>query len=114
MKTANSYAIGREAPIIPPIGLERPIDQGVDKNEQSTFKLRSVPTQANSPTYELSIRYFGTGTPEEWLRIRAKILEVITGQNFCANTQPFLWGSCPEVPNTKFVRWTISLRRYTT
>ena len=74
MKTANSYAIGREAPIIPPIGLDRPTETEVDKNEQLTFKLRSVPTQANSPTYELSIRYFRTGTPEEWLRICAKIL----------------------------------------
>ena len=38
---------------------------------------------------ELTIHYFRTGTPEEWLRIRAKILEVITGQNLTTGAQRF-------------------------
>ena len=89
MKTSYSNRSGREAPIIPPIGLDRPTETEVDKNESSTFKLRSVPTQATSPTYELSIQYFRTGMPEGWLHIRAKILEAIQGQNLTTGSQRF-------------------------
>ena len=48
---------------------------------QLTFKLRTNPTNANSATYELTVAYFCTGTPEEWLLVRKAILEVCTGQN---------------------------------
>eukprot|EP00957_Ditylum_brightwellii_P159960 12176077-Ditylum_brightwellii.AAC.1 len=33
-----------------------------------TYKLHTTPTDATSPTYELSIPFFEEGTPKEWIK----------------------------------------------
>ena len=45
------------------------------------LKLQSNPGAAESPTYEISIPYFGSGTPEQWLKFQRDLNRVIIGQN---------------------------------
>ena len=59
--------------LVPPIPLERSESKQPAKG-------------ANSPTYDVTIPYFGSGTPEEWLRFRSVLDKVIHGQN--ATTGP--------------------------
>ena len=73
-----------------PIPLWRPDDsKGDDKEAQTTYKLRSVPAQANSPTYEVTVKYFDTGLPEEWLLLLRKFDEICVGQNLTTGVQHF-------------------------
>jgi len=67
--------------VIPPISLERPVRKELHKGDYQTYKLRNVPTNENSPVYELSVPYFRTGTCEEWLIFRKNLEKVIVGQN---------------------------------
>ena len=90
MKVSTSNGRKRaEAPITPPIPLDRPEKPTPDKSEQLTFKLRTSPANVNSATYELTIAYFRTGTPEEWLLVRRAILETCIGQNLTTGPQRF-------------------------
>ena len=49
----------------PPIPLERPEKMELQKGEYLVLKLKSLPNNKDSQTYELSIPYFSTGTLEE-------------------------------------------------
>ena len=70
-------------PIIP---LERPSPKTVSKLTSLTFSLRSNPAEANSTSYSLTVEYFKTGTPEEFLIFCHSVDKVIKGQN--ATTGP--------------------------
>ena len=63
-----------------PIELERSEKKELRKGEYIALKLRTVPTDDNSQTYELSIPYFSTGTPEEWLKFQRDFNRVVVGQ----------------------------------
>jgi len=89
MKISGQNLRRRDQVIIPPISFERPSAPKVEKSEQLTFKLRSNPTEEDSGTYELTVAYFRTGTPEEWLLVRKAILEVCTGQNLTTGPQKY-------------------------
>jgi hypothetical protein len=65
----------------PPIPLIRPEAGTIKKTECLTLKLRSDPAVADSQTYELTVKFFSTGTPEEWLIFRRDLARVLTGQN---------------------------------
>ena len=78
--------------IIPAIPLERPEKKSLTKGEYHTYKLRSTPSDNTSPTYELSVPYFSTGTPEEWLKFLDNIKKVYTGQNI--TTGPNRYSLC--------------------
>ena len=67
--------------IVPVIPLERPKERKLTKDASLTFKLRSTPDDVDSPTYELTIPYFGSGTPEEYLLWQRDLDKVIVGQN---------------------------------
>ena len=67
--------------IVPPIPLDKPEPKPLKKGEYQTYKLRSNPTEDHSPTYELAVPYFGTGTPEEYLTFRTDFAKVCNGQN---------------------------------
>ena len=45
--------------------------------------------QADSQTHSLSLPFFNTGTPEEWLKCHKNIKKVITGQNTTTGPQKF-------------------------
>ena len=72
--------------LVPPVPLERSEKKQPAKGEFLTMKCRTLPTEANSPTYDVTIPYFRSGTPEEWLRFRSNLDKVIHGQN--ATTGP--------------------------
>jgi cell pole-organizing protein PopZ len=83
MKVANAATsnTSQRRRITPPISLERPEHKALEKGEYQTYKLRNTPADADSPTYELAVPYFSTGTCEEWLRFRKNLTKVLTGQN---------------------------------
>ena len=76
--------------IVPPISLARPEKKEPKRSECQTYKLRNVPTDANSPTYEVSVPYFSTGSCEEWLIFRKNLEKVLTGQNVTGGPQKFV------------------------
>eukprot|EP00957_Ditylum_brightwellii_P011517 871211-Ditylum_brightwellii.AAC.1 len=45
------------------------------------YKLRTTPAFTNSPTYKLSVPFFGEGTPKEWIKFRHGLQAVLKGQN---------------------------------
>ena len=65
----------------PPILLTRPDKKELQKGQYLSFKLYNDPANANSTTYELSVPYFETGTPEELIDFVIDTERVITGQN---------------------------------
>ena len=84
-----STKTGRKPFVPPPIPLERPTVKELKKQEYLTMKLRSDPADANSQTYDLTIQFFRTGTPEEWLLFQRDLQRVLTGQNVNAGAQKF-------------------------
>lgn len=55
--------------IVPVIPLARPeAKTELGKGEYSVLKCRTTPSEEESPTYDLPIPYFKTGTAEEFLR----------------------------------------------
>ena len=67
--------------VTPSISLERTVKKTLGKDECLTFKLRSVPADENSTTYELTIGFFKSGTPEELLLFLQNLRKIFTGQN---------------------------------
>lgn len=80
---------GRKSHARPPIPLERPAVKELKKQEYLTMKLRSDPADANSQTYDLTIQFFRTGTPEEWLLFQRDLHRVLNGQNITTGPQKF-------------------------
>jgi hypothetical protein len=67
--------------VSPAITLDGPSKKTLNKDECLAFKLRSVPTEENSTTYELTVGFFKTGTPEEFLLFLQNLRKVFVGQN---------------------------------
>ena len=67
--------------LIPVIPLERFTYGTLDKSKYLTVRLRSVPTQADSITHDLSVPFYKDGGPEEWLMFRKNLDRVLKGQN---------------------------------
>lgn len=78
----DNGAIHSKKRYVPPvIPYERPVKKQLKKDEFLTYKLQSDPENSESPTYELTVPFFGTGTPEELLIFLRDIRKVIIGQN---------------------------------
>ena len=77
----NTPNPSQKARIVPPIPLERVENPPLEKGEYLTYKLRNNPTDDSSPLYELSVPFFGTGTPEQWLKFMENLSRVCAGQN---------------------------------
>lgn len=45
-----------------------------------TFKCRTRPTEVGSPTYEVAVPSFSTGTAKEWIYFQHSLARVFTGQ----------------------------------
>ncbi len=65
----------------PPIPLERPEKKELSKTDYLVVKLRSVPDDAESETYEVNVPYFSHGKTEEWLKTLKDISRALKGQN---------------------------------
>eukprot|EP00957_Ditylum_brightwellii_P089658 6827914-Ditylum_brightwellii.AAC.1 len=46
------------------IAFTRPTPRNLERGQFHMYKLRTTPTDANSPTYKLSIPFFDEGLPE--------------------------------------------------
>lgn len=84
---ANDNRKGR---ISPPIPLDRVEGRSLVKGEYLAYKLRNDPADDSSPTYELAVPYFSSGTCEEWLKFRANVDKVLLGQHVTTGPAKFL------------------------
>ena len=73
-----------------PIPFEHLAVKELLKSQYQTYKLRNVPKDDNSPTYELAVPYFSTGTPEEFLIFCENVKRVCHGQNVSDGVSKFL------------------------
>ena len=76
-----------KAPTVPPITLIKEEDKAYAKGSYTTLKLRSNPTEENSPIYEIQVPYFKSGTCEQYLEFMDKVQAVIIGQNLTTGPQ---------------------------
>ena len=74
---------------IAPIPLERPEVKRTVPGGSHKYKLCTSPTDGNSPTYELTVPYFSTGTCEEWLIFHKNLNKVIKGLNLTNGSGKF-------------------------
>eukprot|EP00957_Ditylum_brightwellii_P114523 8732437-Ditylum_brightwellii.AAC.1 len=65
----------------PVILFPRPAPKQLERSQFHTYKLRTIPADATSPLYELSIPFFDCRTPEEWIKFRRGLTTVLKGQN---------------------------------
>eukprot|EP00957_Ditylum_brightwellii_P164481 12522471-Ditylum_brightwellii.AAC.1 len=49
------------------ISFMRPTPKNLEQGTYHTYKLRTNPSDPDSPTYELSIPFFTEESPEEWI-----------------------------------------------
>ena len=80
-KMATPVKGGNKLMVVPPIPLERSDHKKVPKTSYVTFKLRSNPTDTDSPVYDFSMQYFRDGSTEELLVCLKNIRKVMTGMN---------------------------------
>ena len=71
-----------------PIDIERPSLE-FKKGKYITLKLRANPSDEGSATYEMQMRFFDTGSCEEWLLFLNNLEKVFIGQNITAGPQKF-------------------------
>jgi hypothetical protein len=70
---------GVQPPPIPFERCERPKDKS---NENvSVFKLRTIPANDESPTYDMKVLTFKSGTVEEYVQWKKDLMKICTGQN---------------------------------
>ena len=79
--TSNKVSQTNRRYLKPVIGLERPTPVTLQKGEYVILKCRTVPGDAKSPTYDLPIPYFKTGSPEEFLNWRKSLDKAMIGQD---------------------------------
>jgi hypothetical protein len=63
------------------VSLNCPVQGKLSKSEHKTLKLRTAPNNVWSPTHELMLVFFSTGTPEIWLQFLKSVEKVFQGQN---------------------------------
>ena len=84
MRTVKSYvqAMSKSTSpeVTPAIQLERPEPKEYGSNNYLSNKCYSVPGDATSNTYNVSVQIFDDGTPEEWLQLLAAHKRICQGQ----------------------------------
>ena len=63
-----------------PIPYERPEIPEFKKGDGQTYRLRNDPANDKSPGYEISVRYFSSGSCEEFLLFETAMRQVFKGQ----------------------------------
>eukprot|EP00957_Ditylum_brightwellii_P192280 14637153-Ditylum_brightwellii.AAC.1 len=61
------------------IAFQQPQARQLERGQYHTFKLHTTPADPMSPIYELSVLFFETGTPEEWIKFRRRLQAVLKG-----------------------------------
>jgi hypothetical protein len=76
--------------IPPPILFKRSLwNKDAEDAESTAFKLRSNPTDKDSQLYELRVRSFANGTPEQFILWKRDLDKVIKGQNVTRPTDKY-------------------------
>lgn len=90
----NSSARGdtgsRNAVVVPPIPLMRAEEAKKGKDDTLKFKLLSIPSQKDSPTYEMVVNLLPTGSPEEYIKAVIAIDKVCKGQGINAAKEKYV------------------------
>ena len=80
--SANSEYLKRHGIQAPPVPYHRAVrSKDKDNEEVSVFKLRTVPSEKDSQTYDLRVLTFRSGTVEEFLLWKKDLSKVLIGQN---------------------------------
>eukprot|EP00957_Ditylum_brightwellii_P006674 506954-Ditylum_brightwellii.AAC.1 len=53
----------------------------LSSSDYQTYKLHTSPKDEKSAVYNLVVKYYKVGTPEEWLQFVGAITQVIKGQD---------------------------------
>jgi hypothetical protein len=75
--------------VSPPIPLVKPEETAYEKGSYMVMKLRSSPKDEKSPTHDVMIPYFKSGTCEELLDFLEKVKDVCIGQDMTTGKQKF-------------------------
>jgi len=75
--------------LLPPIPYERPEIPEFKKGDGQTYRLRNDPANDKSPGYDVSVRYFSSGTCEEFLLFETDMRRVFKGQGVTAGPGRF-------------------------
>ena len=80
MKLSNPRAFNRPTVIQPPVPLERMATPKFGKDQVQTFKCRNDPAEPSSAQYDITVPFFSTGTPEEWIYFQRCLRRAMIGQ----------------------------------
>ena len=86
---------GNRALVIPPIPLARAIEEKTKITEPCKFKLWSNPADKDSLTYEVVVKNFKSGTPEEFIQTVIALEKIFKGQDI--TTGPEQYAMCRKV-----------------
>ena len=76
-----------KTPLIPPIALVKEDEKEYAKGSYMSMKLRATPTDEHSPTHEIQVPYFKSGSCEQFFDFLDKVLAVFLGQNLTTGPQ---------------------------
>ena len=63
------------------IELERPLEKVLKKGEFIAINCHNTPGDNDCGSYEISLPYYGGGSPEEWFVWKDKLLNALDGQS---------------------------------
>jgi hypothetical protein len=86
---------GIKALVIPPIPLVRPAEEKLKLTETCKFKLWSNPADKDSLTYEVVVKQFKSGTPEEFIQTVVALDKIFKGQDI--TTGPEQYALCKKI-----------------
>jgi hypothetical protein len=73
----------------PPIPLSRPEETISNKDDMLKFKLYSNPTDKDGASYEIKVKKFLTGTPEEYIKTVVALKKVLRGQDIVTGAEQY-------------------------
>ena len=86
-RTPTAVLRRKQEAVIP---LERPPKREFEKGDCETLRLYTDPANTESASYDIVIPYYGSGTPEEFLKFQADLKKVFTGQNLTTGPKRFI------------------------
>ena len=86
---------GSRALVMPPIPLTRSVEKKTKLTETCKFKLWSNPGDKESLTYEVVVKFFKSGAPEEYIQTVIALERIFKGQDI--TTGPDQYAMCRKV-----------------
>lgn len=93
--TSLAAGSGNRQMVIPPIPLARSIEEKPKLTDTCRFKLWSNPRDKESLTYEVVVKFFKSGTPEEFIQTVIALERIFKGQDL--TTGPDQYSMCRKV-----------------